>query len=773
MIEFATLFLGLYVGVAPVEVLVGSDVASVEMRLDGEPIGELSGPPWILPCDLGRELVPHVLVAVARDASGREVARARQEVNVPRSAGEARVVVGRDPVDGARVAQVSWNSATGGVPEEVRATLDGSSLEVLDPRRIALPDDGEERVHFLRVEVALGGGALAVAETVYGGRYGESVRTDLTGIPVWSSRRETPAPAAFGDRVRLHGEPVHVVGVEKGLADLVVVPDLRSREWLLALRHGTPGGVRRGSGWIGTPGAGYRFAGAFPRDLRIRILWPLVESLRGEASTRSLLHPSPEMSPWEAGFLAHLETFRPPADRKDQRIADAVAMAGLVAAEPGRRRAVLLMVSGNPEDASELSAADTRAFLDRLGVPLFVWRIGDGAPDAGPWGAGEPVTSLRRLEKGFKRIGRVLDRQRVVWIAASALAREVDLETAGSLLPVGVAPWIEGLPAEGLEPDAEAGLEPPAPEPSRAPPQAPALDPDRLERALAAMDGPVSLARLGPFEVHFDFEGADRLLDLAPVAAALEADYRERYGVVPVAVGREAVVLFGRESSYRAYAGEELPAADEQIAGHAGGGLAAVLVGDRDPDQVRALFVHELTHLLNRRAFGPRLPPWLEEGMADEPALASYGEDGRPLPGTWWGDTRIAGRSVQDRAGGVQGIVRREGSVGALHDLANRAVRGALVPLPVLLAMDWGPFLEPEGRTLRYAESAFLVRYLLEGRIDTRRDGFRAFLASVAKGGPDGPAALQDALGEPLETVEAGFRSWLRFQQATLRLKGQ
>jgi hypothetical protein len=714
-------------------------------------------------------------VAVARDDQGREVARARQWINVPRPPAEARIVVDRDGLDGPPVAQVAWNSAMGGQPRAVRATLDGEPVEVADPARIPLPGGDPDSVHFLRVELEFAGGVSASAEVAFGGRHGALIGTDVTGIPIWLEGPRRSSPATLRDVLFTRDGPLEVVGVEKGLANVVLVPDLGSGPLLLALEKPSRRSVRVGSRWISAAGGNQRFAGSFPRDLRLRILWPLVETRPLPQGSRSLLRPSPEMSPWEAGLLPHLRSFRPPVGGETERVADAVAMAGLMAAEPGRRRAVVVVLSGETEDASHLTPDGVLRFLDQLGVPLFVWRVGED-PVTGAWGPPEPVTSLRRLERSLDRIGEVLARQRVAWVAAAVLPRDVGIRPAAGVARVGVAPFLEGLPPEGpLDP--EELDDPTADElaigaaPASRPEPTP-LDPERLAEALAAMEGPVSRSRLGPFEVHYDLEVADPVLDLAPVAAALETSYRDRYGVDPGAGSREAVVLFARESSYRAYVGDEVPD-DEEIAGHAGGGIAVVLVGDRDRDQVRALFVHELTHLLNRRAFGPRLPPWLEEGLADEPALGRYRADGRPLVGTYWGETRVSGRSVQDRQGGIQGIVRREGSVGALHDLAWRALRGGLVALPDLLAMEWEPFLRPEGRTLRYAQSAFFVRYLIEGRRPQYRDGFRRFLRSVAEGGPSGPGALEEALGDPLATVEAGFRSWLRFQQATLRLKGE
>lgn len=48
MIAFASLFLGLIVGVVPVTVVVVEAVAAVEFELDGESVGRLERKPWTL-----------------------------------------------------------------------------------------------------------------------------------------------------------------------------------------------------------------------------------------------------------------------------------------------------------------------------------------------------------------------------------------------------------------------------------------------------------------------------------------------------------------------------------------------------------------------------------------------------------------------------------------------------------------------------------------------------------------------------------------------------
>ena len=82
MVEFLTLFFGLAAGPRVVELSVAGPVATVEIQLDGETLTTLDGEPWTFTCDLGKRFLPHDLVAIARDASGAEVDRAAQWINM-------------------------------------------------------------------------------------------------------------------------------------------------------------------------------------------------------------------------------------------------------------------------------------------------------------------------------------------------------------------------------------------------------------------------------------------------------------------------------------------------------------------------------------------------------------------------------------------------------------------------------------------------------------------------------------------------------------------
>src|SRR5437867_7541369 len=109
-ISFASLFLGLVVGVHPVQIAVTAPVASVELRLDGRAITTLHGPPWVFQCDFGEALRPHRLEGFGFDTGGNALGHCRQWVNMPRGSAEAEIVLERNETGTPVLARVTWDS---------------------------------------------------------------------------------------------------------------------------------------------------------------------------------------------------------------------------------------------------------------------------------------------------------------------------------------------------------------------------------------------------------------------------------------------------------------------------------------------------------------------------------------------------------------------------------------------------------------------------------------------------------------------------------------
>ncbi len=296
----------------------------------------------------------------------------------------------------------------------------------------------------------------------------------------------------------------------------------------------------------------------------------------------------------------------------------------------------------------------------------------------------------------------------------------------------------EAAPSLGVEPRA------PRPLPGRPP------DPERLAHARSLFAAPVLEGRLGAYGLLTDAGESPVLGALATMAADLEAVYERRYGARPVCCAREVVLLYARRESYL-----ELQSSNEKLAelateGLSGFGLVATYLEGRSAPEVAATVAHELAHLLNRRALGPALPPWLDEGIADDLAYSSLGADGRLLPGTLGGVEIREGNRIEWRGGRAAVVTVRR----ALDDRD-------LPELSTLLGLDWEGFVGGPRSQLHYAQSAFLVRFALDPGRPRLGAGFRAFLAAVAAGGPATPEALYEQLGLGPAALETGWREWL------------
>lgn len=307
--------------------------------------------------------------------------------------------------------------------------------------------------------------------------------------------------------------------------------------------------------------------------------------------------------------------------------------------------------------------------------------------------------------------------------------------------------WVPDPKWSGSEPPLGSDPDPVLPVTGRPP------DPDRLALARGRLAAPEIGGRLGPYLVYTDVRSSDRLAFLDRVAAGLESIYRARYGLAPVGEPAEVVILFDREADYRAFLDEDAELAGLPATGHTALGIVALWDAGRSEVEVGATLVHELVHLLTRRAIGPALPSWIDEGIADDLSQSRIDPSGRLLPGTLGGVTLQAGQRIE-----------MHGARAALQNLIQAADTGTLRPLPELLGLEWRDFVRQRAEQ-NYAQSSFFIRYLLQGEQGQLAPGFRAFLSEVAAGKPPDPERLRENLGRSWPMLEAGFRLWLLSQR--------
>jgi hypothetical protein len=424
MIEFLTLLLNLVWGPQTVELAVAEGVARVELQLDGAPVASLGEPPWRTTIDLGAELLPRELAAIAFAADGSRLGETRQRINYGRNPTEAYLVF--VPDSGRRRVRLLWESFDLEPPRRQRVTLDGSPLAVSASGESELPPLDPAAVHVLEAELEFANGQVARATLPFGGSYGERTTSEQTALPVWLDA-QTPVPTPTATRGWfLQGETaLEVAGVERGSPLVVVVRDanLPSRLPLdprgrYALRAPVPD----------------------PRELpEVSFLAPAPRVITSEQGSVAIFDRLRlEAPPLDQGLLRIVATRSPRFARGRQQFFAALASAAKAAAAAGRPRVVLLLLDPRSPDASALGWPQVRTFLGALQVPLVVW-IAPGSRSANTAEAlrADPGLVLHRdLSAAVDATQALLDRQVIVWLQGAHFPHRI---RRGPAAPAGVS----------------------------------------------------------------------------------------------------------------------------------------------------------------------------------------------------------------------------------------------------------------------------------------------------------------------------------------------
>lgn len=428
-ISFLTLFFGLLSGPFPVELAVSGPVAAIELTLDGGAAVHLPAPPWKAKLDFGPGLAPHRIVARALDAKGHELARAEEWANLPHPAAKAQIVLEGEKAGPPKAARVAWTNVQGETLASMSLIFDGRPLKVDTEGRAALPAHNLQSLHILAAEVRFTPERTVRADAAYGGQFGSEVATELTAVPLHLRRGRLPPPGKLAGWLTEGGRPLAVAAVEEGPAQLFVV------------RVPSPQEMARKLGSKGTPPEDFEMR--LDKEDRVRFLQSSPDRVAGSDEARDLFSLSGAYTALEGGLPWLLrragangepspegaaETPSPEA----KRIADAVAVAGLEVTTENRRRAVLLVLSGDERDASGYDAAAVRRYLAALRVPLFVWTLGKPAPGsfAASWGPTEDVSAVKNLYHAFEDLRTELRSQRIVLVEGRHLPQSITLTAA-------------------------------------------------------------------------------------------------------------------------------------------------------------------------------------------------------------------------------------------------------------------------------------------------------------------------------------------------------
>jgi hypothetical protein len=440
MIEFLTLFLGIVAGPQDVGLLVDEQTTSVELRLDGETLTRIGQPPWEAEIDLGTQLAPHVLEAVGFDAVGAEVARTRQLLNVPRPAAEISLLLHRGEGDRLE-AQLAWETASGAAPTERIALLDEKEVPILAGGRVDLSGVDGRQLHVLQIEMWFPDLTSARGHLVFGGEYMDEASAELTAVPTLPSKGSVRV-SEMTEWFVSEGEPLRVVAVEKGLASLMIVrgPGVsRGLQSLVGVPKSTPQGQSSGLGGIQgriDPSTAELQRSALPlgNDIRVRLVVPRALQSFGQQIDFDLFSVSPEIRASQGGLFWILsQDVRVAGAASQTRLNDAVTLAGLQAAGTNHRRATLLIVAEDSEDASRFDVATVKRYLNSLNVPLFVWQLGESSPPRTDWGPSARISSFGDLKRAWRALDKSLNRQRVVWLEGIHLPNAVEIVAGGKI----------------------------------------------------------------------------------------------------------------------------------------------------------------------------------------------------------------------------------------------------------------------------------------------------------------------------------------------------
>lgn len=169
MISFVTLILGIAYGTWTVELSASPQVARIDLYVDGKLASEIA-PPWKTEVDLGHEITPREMVAVARGVDGARLGEARQWINRAKAYAEARFVLERDTRPGRRRAHVS-SGAVRRAPRRRRSTFRSTECRSLRPipRGSRSPPYSSSSSHVLLADLTFDGGVVATAIASLGG----------------------------------------------------------------------------------------------------------------------------------------------------------------------------------------------------------------------------------------------------------------------------------------------------------------------------------------------------------------------------------------------------------------------------------------------------------------------------------------------------------------------------------------------------------------------------------------------------------------------------
>jgi len=283
-------------------------------------------------------------------------------------------------------------------------TVDGDPVPVDKSYTAALPSFDPSAPHVIEAQLRFPSGVVARHDvTIAGGAYAGSVDSELTPVIVNGDARPEKLSRCFDARVSATEKSTAFVVTVKDPDGAVATRTFQREFQMPRWQQNTVQPLHR-----------------LDRDTSESILWPVMQQRAREGNpTMGVYDSSQDFNANTYGMLWALTRANSLIPAKaERRYTDAVAVAGLIAAARGQRRAVVLFLQPGHADESLRDAATVRAYLRSIGVPLHVWAIAPTKEQREAWGDIADVSKPWRMGDATQRLRADLASQTVVWLAA-------------------------------------------------------------------------------------------------------------------------------------------------------------------------------------------------------------------------------------------------------------------------------------------------------------------------------------------------------------------